>query len=43
MPIVELNAVAPDFTLEDVNGNNVSLSQFKGSKTVLLVLNRGFT
>ena len=43
MSLVELNKPAPDFTLTDFNGNEVSLSDFKGKKNVLLVFNRGFT
>lgn len=42
MPQVELNRPAPDFTLEDYQGREVSLSQFKGRQPVLLVFNRGF-
>ncbi len=42
MAQVELNAPAPDFTLVDYAGNEVSLSQFKGQQRVLLVFNRGF-
>jgi len=42
MAIVEVNKIAPDFTLLDLNGNLFQLSTFKGSKNVLLVLNRGF-
>jgi peroxiredoxin len=42
MSKVELNTPAPDFTLTDFNGNKVSLSDFRGSKNVLLVFNRGF-
>ena len=42
MPQVEMNTAAPDFTLEDFNGQEVRLSDFKGEKNVLLVLNRGF-
>ncbi len=33
---------APDFTLVDTQGNEVRLSDFRGKKHVLLVLNRGF-
>lgn len=43
MPKVQLNQKAPDFTLPDFHGQEVSLSQFKGDKYVLLVFNRGFT
>ena len=43
MPRVALNASAPEFTLPDFTGRQVSLSDFRGSKNVLLVFNRGFT
>lgn len=39
---VQLNKLAPDFTLPDFNGNDVTLSGFKGQKNVVLVFNRGF-
>jgi mycoredoxin-dependent peroxiredoxin len=42
MPRVALNVTAPDFTLPDLNGNPVSLSDFRGRKNVLLVFNRTF-
>ena len=42
MAKVELNTPAPDFTLADYEGNDVSLSQFAGKQNVLLVFNRGF-
>ena len=42
MSKVELNTPAPDFMLTDFNGNEVSLSDFRGNKNVLLVFNRGF-
>lgn len=42
MPKVSLNAIAPDFVLQDYHGNLVSLSHFYGKKNVLLVFNRGF-
>jgi cytochrome oxidase Cu insertion factor (SCO1/SenC/PrrC family) len=32
---------APDFTLEDENGTPVTLSQFRGQKSVVLVFYRG--
>ncbi len=34
---VQVNSLAPDFTLEDVNGNQTILSDFRGKKPVLLV------
>jgi peroxiredoxin len=43
MPKVEINTLAPDFCLEDLEGKEVRLSDFKGSKNVVLVFNRGFT
>ena len=43
MPQVTLNETAPDFTLEDYQGETVSLSDFQGDWHVLLVFNRGFT
>ncbi len=43
MPKVEINAQAPDFTLADLDGKKVHLSDFKGSQNVVLVFNRGFT
>jgi peroxiredoxin len=39
---VELNAPAPDFELEDMNGDSVQLSSFKDKKHVVLIFNRGF-
>jgi peroxiredoxin len=34
--------LAPDFTLVDVNGQAVSLSDHRGKKHMVLVFNRGF-
>lgn len=34
--------IAPDFTLREINGQPVTLSQYQGQKNVLLVFNRGF-
>jgi peroxiredoxin len=42
MPEISLQAPAPDFSLRDYMGKEIRLSQFKGEKHVLLVLNRGF-
>jgi len=42
MPRVALNVTAPEFTLSDLNGSPVSLSDFRGRKNVLLVFNRTF-
>lgn len=33
---------APDFTLADFQGNEITLSQFRNQKYVVLVFNRGF-
>lgn len=43
MPRVSLDATAPDFSLPDLNGDVVSLTDFRGRKNVLLVFNRTFT
>ena len=42
MSRAELNKPAPNFTLTDFKGNEVSLKSFEGKKNVLLVFNRGF-
>ena len=41
MPKVSLNTPAPDFTLQDFQGETVRLSDFREAD-VLLVFNRGF-
>ena len=33
--MIEVGALAPDFTLEDKDGNKISLSDFRGKKVVL--------
>jgi peroxiredoxin len=43
MPVVALNAVAPNFTLPDFHGKPVALADFFAKANVLLVFNRGFT
>jgi peroxiredoxin len=43
MPRVSLDAMAPDFSLEDYQGRTVRLSDYRGAKQVVLVFNRGFT
>lgn len=42
MSRVELNRPAPDFEMNDYLGDPIKLSDFKGKRNVLLVLNRGF-
>lgn len=42
MARVELDEVAPDFSLPDYRGRSVSLSDYLGKKHVLLVFNRTF-
>ncbi len=34
--------IAPDFELEDINGNSIRLSDFRGNKPVVLAFLRGF-
>jgi len=34
---IEVGALAPDFTLKDQNGNEVTLSSFRGEKNVVLL------
>ena len=34
---------APDFTLEDLEGRSITLSDFRDKKHVVLVFNRGLT
>lgn len=40
---LETGVEAPDFTLADVQGRTVRLSDYRGRKHVVLVFNRGFT
>ena len=42
MPKVSINTPAPDFALEDYEGNTVRLSDFKGKSNVMLIFNRTF-
>jgi peroxiredoxin len=39
---VQLDAAAPDFALDDLEGRVVRLSDYHGAKNVVLVFNRGF-
>lgn len=41
MPRIELNTPAPQFSLDDYRGEQVSMKDFRG-KNVILVFNRGF-
>jgi cytochrome oxidase Cu insertion factor (SCO1/SenC/PrrC family) len=38
---VEVGHPAPDFTLEDSEGKNVSLADYRGKKNVVLIFYRG--
>ena len=42
MSVISLQTSAPDFTLNDFQGQPVSLSEYRGKKNVILVLNRTF-
>jgi cytochrome oxidase Cu insertion factor (SCO1/SenC/PrrC family) len=39
---VKVGQPAPDFTLADMNGKNITLSEFRGKKSVVLVFYRGY-
>jgi cytochrome oxidase Cu insertion factor (SCO1/SenC/PrrC family) len=39
---VKVGQPAPDFTLEDMNGKEITLSDFRGKKSVVLVFYRGY-
>jgi cytochrome oxidase Cu insertion factor (SCO1/SenC/PrrC family) len=39
---VKVGQPAPDFTLEDVEGKSITLSDFRGKKNVVLVFYRGY-
>jgi len=39
---VKIGEKAPDFTLEDADGKSISLSDFRGKKSVVLVFYRGY-
>jgi cytochrome oxidase Cu insertion factor (SCO1/SenC/PrrC family) len=38
---IKVGQPAPDFTLESIDGKQVSLSEFRGKKSVVLVFYRG--
>ncbi len=38
----DVGELAPDFTLTDTTGRDVTLSSFRGDKVIHLVFNRGF-
>ena len=38
---VNVGETAPDFTLENLDGNRISLSEFRGKKNVILVFYQG--
>ena len=40
--IITPGEITPDFELEDIHGNTVRLSSFRGSKPVVLAFLRGF-
>lgn len=39
---VKVGDLAPDFVLENMDGQRISLSGFRGKKNVVLVFNRGY-
>jgi peroxiredoxin len=42
MGVIKLFQIAPDFKLDDFNGQQVKLSDYLRKKSVILVFNRGF-
>lgn len=40
--VPEIGTTAPYFSISDVEAETVSLAHYRGEKSVLLVLNRGF-
>ena len=42
-PKPEVSMQAPDFTINDSNGREITLSAYRNKKNVVLVFNRGFT
>jgi cytochrome oxidase Cu insertion factor (SCO1/SenC/PrrC family) len=38
---IKVGQPAPDFTLKDSNGKNVSLADYRGKKNVVLIFYRG--
>jgi cytochrome oxidase Cu insertion factor (SCO1/SenC/PrrC family) len=39
---VKVGQPAPDFSLADMDGKNITLSEFRGKKSVVLVFYRGY-
>ncbi|MDY6846825.1 MAG: hypothetical protein SVP52_06785 [Chloroflexota bacterium] len=39
---INIGEKARDFTLEDIHGDPVTLSEFEGRQNVFLIFNRGF-
>ena len=39
---IKVGQTAPDFSLENADGNVITLSDFRGKKTVVLVFYRGY-
>lgn len=40
--LLQNGQLAPDFSLEDINGNLIRLSDYRGKKPVILSFLRGF-
>ncbi len=38
----QIDVLAPDFELNDISNNKISLSNYRDKKNVLIVFNRGF-
>jgi len=42
LSLITPGELAPDFELEDITGNTIRLSSYRGSKPVVLAFLRGF-
>jgi len=40
--LLQSGEIAPDFVLDDINGNTIRLSSYRGNKPILLSFLRGF-
>jgi peroxiredoxin len=43
MGLIKLFQIAPDFKLDDFNGQQISLADYRNRQAVVLIFNRGFS